>query len=147
MNPQLILLINLISTWYMVGLIWFVQLVHYPLMAEVNAENFSKYEKLHTSWTTWAVGPPMLIEALTAVMLLYWTPAKLDQRWAVVGMLLLLLIWLLTAVCSVPMHAKLEQGFDPAAHRWLVNSNWFRTVLWTARGGLVAWCALGTASS
>jgi hypothetical protein len=147
MNPSLILLINLISTWYMVGLIWFVQLVHYPLMAEVHQENFSRYEKLHTQWTTWAVGPPMLIEAFTAVMLLYWTPAKVDLKLALVAMFLVLAIWLLTAICSVPMHARLEQGFDSGAHRWLVNSNWFRTFLWTARGGLVAlmaWKAMGS---
>jgi hypothetical protein len=31
------------------------------------------------------------------------------------------------------MHARLVNGFDPAAHAWLVNGNWIRTVAWTAR--------------
>ena len=35
---------------------------------------------------------------------------------------------------QVPQHRILEGGFDPAAHRFLVSSNWVRTIAWTARG-------------
>lgn len=147
MNPNLILLVNFAATWYMVGLIWFVQLVHYPLMAEVNSDNFARYEKLHTGWTTWAVGPAMLIEAATAVMLLYWIPEKIDLKLLILGMILLLLIWAATAAFSVPMHARLEKGFDVQAHQWLVYSNWFRTIVWSARGLLMGWLLVETLRS
>lgn len=139
MNPNVILLIHFAATWYMIGLIWFVQLVHYPLMAEVNSDNFPRYEKLHTSWTTLAVGPAMLLEAATAVALLYWIPEKVNLEWLVVCMILLIMIWFATAAFSVPMHGRLEKGFDARAHRWLVNSNWFRTFLWSARGVIIGW--------
>ena len=42
-------------------------------------------------------------------------------------------------LASVPMHERLGRGFDPAAHRRLVATNWIRTIAWTARGALVLW--------
>jgi hypothetical protein len=49
-------------------------------------------------------------------------------------------IWLSTALLQVPRHRALEAGFDPAAHRALVATNWIRTVAWTARGFLLLAC-------
>ena len=139
MELKLLLLINLAATWTMVGLIWFVQVVHYPLMANVGEAGFANYEQLHTRLTTYVVGPPMLIEIATAAMLLYCLPTKVPSYWMWVGIGLILVIWIATAVFSVPMHGRLEKGFDTDAHRWLVQSNWIRTFGWTARGVLMAY--------
>ncbi|HEX2205610.1 MAG TPA: hypothetical protein VHG91_20025 [Longimicrobium sp.] len=49
------------------------------------------------------------------------------------------MVWLSTALLQVPMHGRLERGFDAAAHRRLVATNWVRTVAWTARGVLLLW--------
>ena len=38
---DLVLLVHLLATAFMTGLIWFVQLVHYPLMKEVAATGFA----------------------------------------------------------------------------------------------------------
>ena len=57
---------------------------------------------------------------------------KLSISW--LGFALLLLVWISTAAFQVPQHHILSSGFDRSAHRRLVNSNWARTVLWTARG-------------
>ena len=61
------LLLNVAATLMMTGVIWFVQVVHYPLMEQVGASGFVTYEKLHTRWTTYVVAPPMLVEAATAL--------------------------------------------------------------------------------
>jgi len=53
-----------------------------------------------------------------------------------IGIALLLLIWLSTAVLQVPAHHRLGSGFDPATHRRLVLTNWVRTWAWSARGVL-----------
>ena len=53
---NLVLCLNLISTWYMVGLIWLVQCVHYPLFAKVSAENYVQYQQLHERYITPVVG-------------------------------------------------------------------------------------------
>lgn len=135
---DVLLLLNVASTWYMVGLIWFVQLVHYPLLNQVGEGNFATYERLNTRWTTWAVGPAMLVEVATAAALVFWTPRGCSPWWLLGGLILLLAVWGVTAVCSVPMHARLERGHDAAAIAWLVGTNWLRTVGWTLRGILMA---------
>jgi hypothetical protein len=37
------------------------------------------------------------------------------------------------------MHERLGHGYADWAHRRLVQTNWIRTVAWTARGVLVLW--------
>jgi hypothetical protein len=49
------------------------------------------------------------------------------------------LIWGTTGLVQVPLHAALTEGFDPAAHRRLVRTNWIRTVAWALRAALVLW--------
>ena len=56
---MMLLLIHAGATLYMTGLIWFVQVVHYPLMARVGEDGFAEYEKHHQRLTTWVVAPPM----------------------------------------------------------------------------------------
>jgi hypothetical protein len=52
------------------------------------------------------------------------------------GLTLLAGIWASTFFLQVPCHLKLSTGWDAATHRFLVQSNWIRTVLWTARLGV-----------
>ena len=132
-SPNTLLIANLVSTWYMVGLIWMVQIVHYPLFAKVGPEKFVGYQISHQSLTTLVVGPPMLIEIATAVLLIWSRPAAVPP-WTVFAALgLLAIVWASTAFLQVPCHEKLSDGFDAAVHGRLVLSNWIRTVCWTAR--------------
>lgn len=140
MSPNLLLLVNAAATWFMVGLIWFVQLVHYPLFRAVGERGYAAYQVQHMNLTGAVVGPPMVIEAITALLLAL-SPPPQAGRWEMpLGLGLLIVIWIATAVWSVPRHAILAQGFDADAHTALVVSNWLRTLLWTARGALVGVC-------
>jgi len=132
-----VLLAHIAATWMMVGLIWFVQIVHYPLFARVGTNLFAEYEIAHSRWTTWVVGPPMLVEAATALVLLLGKPERISSVHLWLGSILLLIIWLSTAFLQVPQHESLTRGFAADAHRFLVTSNWIRTVAWTLRGVLV----------
>ena len=138
---SIVLMINFASTLYMVGLIWFVQLVHYPLLKGVGNEGFADYLNRHQRWTTFAVGPPMIAEAFST-MLLVWYPPPVNTALILLGAGLLLIIWVSTALLQVPCHAKLERGFDEPTHRQLVLTNWIRTLCWSLRGLLVCWFAL-----
>ena len=69
------LLIQDAATLFMVGLIWFVQIVHYPLFSRVGEEAFQRYETDHQRLTTWVVGPPMLAEFATAILLVWCRPS------------------------------------------------------------------------
>lgn len=131
--------LHLAATLFMAGVIWFVQIVHYPLLARVGGSRFVEYEQAHTRLTTWVVGPPMLIELATGVLLLWVRPAGVSPAQASAGAALLAVVWLSTALVQVPCHERLSRAFDPAAHRRLVTTNWVRTVAWSLRGLLVAW--------
>ena len=136
-----LLLVHLTATLVMVGIIWFVQIVHYPLFGRVGAEGFSAYSEAHSRLTGFVVGPPMLTEAATAILLPFIRPEAVPAAAAWTGLLLLAGIWLSTALLQSPRHRDLGGGFDACTHRFLVASNWLRTVLWSARGLLVLWMA------
>lgn len=136
---ELALLMQAVATLAMVGLIWFVQVVHYPLFSAVGREHFAEYERRHQACTTWVVAPLMLAEAFTALLLFVVRPSGVSAWCAIAGGLLLAIVWLSTFLWQVPAHAKLGVAFDAATHNWLVRSNWVRTIGWTARGLLICW--------
>ena len=138
---KFVFLANLSATLYLVGLIWFVQVVHYPLFNRVNPENFRAYELEHSRRTSWVVVVPMLVELGTAVLLLFRRPPEIPLWQAGLGLFLVLIVWGSTFFLQVPQHNILARGFDPAAHAWLVSTNWIRTAAWSARGLLLIWMA------
>jgi hypothetical protein len=134
---QIALLANVVSTVLMVGVIWFVQVVHYPLFALANRDAFADCHAAHTTATTRVVALPMIVEALTALALA-WSPPDANLApvlWTALA--LVVVLWLSTAILQVPSHRSLGTGFDPLAHKSLVRGNWIRTVAWTARGALL----------
>lgn len=133
-----ILLTCMISTAAMTGLIWFVQIVHYPLFEAVGREQFANYEQRHSFLTTWVVLPLMFAELGTSIWLAVYPP---ENFWLAMqaGAAMTVLIWLSTFALQVPKHRILERGFDQQAWKFLVNSNWIRTVLWTCRTALMCW--------
>lgn len=144
MNESWLMAIHLVSTLLMVGIIWFVQIVHYPLMESLGPENFREYSREHQRRTSWVVGGPMLLEAGTAVALVWFQPTRLLTPAFSVSCGLLVLIWLSTVYWQVPHHEKLLDGFDKVRIRKLVQSNWLRTFAWSMRGLLIGlsapWC-------
>ncbi len=125
------------ATLMMVGLIWTIQLVHYPLFDSVGAEGFARYHAGHTARISLLVMPLMLAEVMTAVLLLGLQPPQIPtwSLWAGAG--LLAVIWGSTFFLQVPQHGALSGGFVPEVHRAMVQSNWIRTLAWSARGALV----------
>ena len=137
-----LLIVQAIATVFMTGLIWFVQLVHYPLMRGIDAQSFTRYHRDHTRRTTWVVGPPMIVEGLAALILVVRQSIDVPQWQAWMGLALVALIWIATAALQVPQHRRLAGGFESAAHRRLVSSNWIRVVSWSARSILVVYWLL-----
>ncbi|MEM7581814.1 MAG: hypothetical protein AAF560_00415 [Acidobacteriota bacterium] len=129
----LLLTLHAAATLAMTGLIWFVQLVHYPLFTHAAAGDFKGFASEHQQRTTWVVAPLMLTEAATATAIVAGDAAS---WWAWTGMVLLVIIWLSTALVQVPLHSLLATGFDSQAAKRLVLSNWVRTLAWTARAGI-----------
>ena len=122
------------ATLALIGLIWTIQIVHYPLFALVGEEKFSSYQHEHMKRITWVVGPLMLVEIAAAILIVIAMP---QSYLAWIGIALVGIIWLSTVLLQVPCHTILTHSFDAKAHRTLVNTNWIRTVAWTLRGTIV----------
>ena len=131
MNLSLLLSSHYAATWALVGVIWTIQLVHYPLFAQVGRDTFTAYHQLHTTQITWVVAPLMLTELVTAAWLVM-TGSR--DAWLLVSLLPLVVNWLSTWRVQIPLHNKLAAGFDAHTHDRLVSTNWWRTVAWTVRG-------------
>ena len=138
----MLLIVHAALTWALVGLILTIQVVHYPLFARVGVAGYATYQREHVTRITWLVAPLMGAELGTGAWLALHPPASLPAASAVLGLGLIGLIWLSTALVQSPTHGRLAAGFDPTWHARLVSTNWWRTVAWLARGVLVGWWLL-----
>ena len=131
----LIVAIQLGSCFFMTGLIWMVQLVHYPSFDYIDNKQFKVFHDFHSSKITWIVLPVMGAELVSAILIC----RSLDP-YAMLNLLSVIMIWIATLTVSVPLHNKLKIGYDPKWIKRLVTTNWIRTVLWSLRlVGLTAW--------
>lgn len=123
------------SSLLLTGLVWFVQWVHYPLMAQVGQAAFVRYEQEHTRRTSWIVAPLMLLELGTAIWLC-WQPPYASLVWGI-NLGGVVALWASTFLIQVPLHNRLSIVFEADVHRRLVATNWLRTALWTLRSMLL----------
>jgi hypothetical protein len=139
---KILLLANIAATLFLTGVIWTTQLVQYPSFAYFNAETFTKHHDEYRLWITPIVAPPMIVELLTAILLLFYPPENIDSKLVWSGLILILIIWASTFFIQVPLHEKLARsGFDAQTITSLVNTNWIRTIAWSLRGALVLYFA------
>ncbi len=135
-------LVQVFCTFAMTGIIWFVQIVHYPLMRKVGKGRFSRYAQMHLVLTAFVVGPLMILEAAAVVFsVLYSTPWITDES-AMLGAILLLVIWIATFALHLPQHRKLMQEFEARAYRRMLFGNWVRCYAWSFRSILLVFSML-----
>jgi hypothetical protein len=124
-------------TLMMTGVIWFVQVVHYPLLRRVGQLEFSAYEREHTRRTSLLVAPLMVLELAFALALLWFDLPGLGTTLARLGAVLAVLIWICTFTIQVPLHRRLSADRDTASIERLVRSNVIRVALWSARAAIM----------
>lgn len=133
-NESTYLFLHLGSCLMMVGVIWVIQLIHYPSFAYADKNQFSNLMNMHTRSISFIVVPLMLVEIYSGIILLL---IHVDQVIWILNFFALATIWLTTFFVSVPCHNKLAYGFDLPTIRKLVSTNWIRTALWTGRAVLI----------
>jgi hypothetical protein len=133
-----VLVVQVAATWFMVGLIWMVQIVHYPLFRAIPADSFKTYETDHTAAIGRLLILPAGLEVVSAAALVWYRPDQVPLWMVMLSGALLAAIWVATALVQAPLHRRLLDGYDRATVDRLVRSNWFRTVAWTLRGVVVA---------
>lgn len=136
---SLVLMAHAGSTVFMAGLIWFVQVVHYPMFERVGEEAWRAYSAGHQRRTTWVVGPVMLAELGTTIAVVMGAAGPVPGWMGWLGAGVLACVWGSTFLVQVPLHTRLERERDTAVMRRLVRTNWARTVLWSARAVLALW--------
>lgn len=122
----------------MVGLIWTMQLVHYPMLSQYSASAPRAAAIDHQRRITRIVGPLMAAEVLSALMLLVDRPPSMGAGRAWLAAALLGVALLSTVLLQVPLHARLANAHDPEAATRLIATNWIRTIAWTGRALLLA---------
>ena len=132
-------LFHFYCTVFMAGLIWTIQIVHYPSFGFVKEDRYREFQHFHMSRITYIVGPLMIIEVLTGALVLYKNYTNIPY---VISVVLLALIWLNTAFLNVPIHNKLLSKGDEGLFKQLVLSNWPRTILWSIRSFLISYIYL-----
>ena len=139
-----VLVLNVLASWTMVVVIWFVQVVHYPLLSLVPVESASAVAVEHQRRTGWVVMLPMTIEGVTTLLLLAMVPAGV--AWFVPWLAGIPIAVALgaTVLLSVPRHARMASNPDPTVGRELVTTNWVRTIAWSLRGLVAAGMLLAT---
>lgn len=129
MTPELA---HAVAVVFLSGLIWTIQLVHYPGFRDIEKRQWPGYHKRHARRMAWLVLPAMIVELGTASWLA-WT----DLNWLHMAFFgLSLFTWLLTALVFVPLHQRI--AFRPTERNLgrLTGLNWLRTLAWTACGVL-----------
>ena len=131
---EALLVAQALATAVMTGVIWTVQVVHYPLFLRVPAEAFPAYERAHMRRIGCIVGPAMAVELACAGFIAA-QPERVGVSVALAwtGLALVGVLWILTATVQGPLHQRLAEGKDERLIRVLVSSNWVRTVAWSAR--------------
>lgn len=131
-NLVIIALIQLLVSWMLVGFSWYAQIIHYPLYKKIK-EGFVEYERAYIRRSAFMIGPLMLIEVITAIVLIGLSEGFLI-KFAVANLILIMFIWLSTFLFQVIQHQKLSIRFSRRILKNLIALNWMRTLIWTVKG-------------
>ena len=113
----------------MVGIIWVIQLLHYPSFHFISDQKYIEFQHFHMQRISLIVIPAMLTELASALLLAYFFGSSLT----IILLVLVLGIWGITFIFFTNMHQKLTTGYDRTTVDTLVKINWSRTALWSLR--------------
>lgn len=126
----------------MVGLIWTIHTVHYPLFAHVGESTYVAFQSQHVDRIGKLLFLPWLTEGITllAVLVLAFFGNQRNLRLPAflngVGMAIALII---SGFWSAPAHGDLADGFNAAVHDRLMTANLVRSLAWTLCGVCAIW--------
>ena len=125
--------IHLVSTSFMVGVIWIVQLVHYPTFLFIDEQKSNDFQKFHMSRISYIVMPAMTTELFSGIYIYKYSNMAIDSNLFLLSLTILIINWIITALVFVKMHNKLLINYKIEIISLLVKWNWLRTLLWSVR--------------
>ncbi len=145
-------------TLFLTGLIWTIQIVHYPSFLDVPISELQIFHKNHTNRISLLVIPLMTLELVVSIVLLFsclfeqlesvlGSNSELMQDrvdyihavgfWVWLNLIIVVLLWGSTFFISVPIHNELSQGVSEPTIQKLIRTNWVRTILWSIKSYIV----------
>ncbi len=122
-------ILNLLVSAIMLGVIWIIQIVHYPSFKWISKKEWTTFHSHHTLMISPIVAPVMLIELSLTIMIVY----RLPNFWHTFSLFLLVIIWISTFFVQVPIHQRLGDRKNLNLIDRLVHTNWVRTISWTIK--------------
>lgn len=137
-----LLVVHLALTAAYAGFQATVRFLVYPQFAQVPPHAFAAYERSHQQRISVVVGPLFAGQGLTTLLLLGLRPAGVPLLPVLAGAACLAVVLAVTALLAVPLHRRLDRGWDVAAHRRLLRVDGVRVVAATAGTVSAAWALL-----
>jgi hypothetical protein len=114
---------------YVLGEIWFVQIVIYPLFAKVGEAEYVAYHRFYSSRIPLPVIVPGFASFLLPIALVFLRPESVPLWMALANAGCGLVGLVVTVALEIPRHARLEKGGkSEAVIRELILYNWPRTL-------------------
>ena len=127
----MLLALHLLVVGAYAGFQWTVRALVYPQFAAVPRAGFAAYERAHQRRIARVVGPLFAGQAGTTGWLLADRPAGTPLLLVLAAGGLFAALLLVTALVAVPLHRRLDDGWDAAAHRRLLRVDGLRAALAT----------------
>ena len=85
--------LHLVATSIMIGVIWVIQLVHYPSFHYIDRSRYQLFQDFHMRNISWIVFPLMSVELITGILLIQSPTFGYPNKLFFISMVLLVLIW------------------------------------------------------
>jgi hypothetical protein len=149
-NLRPLIVVHAAASMFMVGLIWTIHYVHYPLFAYVGESTYASFQAAHVERIGKLLFVPWLTEGITLIGVLalaFLGTHKVLRVPAVINGAAMAVVLVISGFWSAPAHAKLADGFDTSIHDQLMTVNLIRTLAWTVCGICAMWMVLSDSLS
>jgi hypothetical protein len=144
---HLLLLFWTVIIFYVLGGIWFAQIVVYPLFGKVGEDEYVAYHRFYSSCIPLPVIVPGFASFLLPIVLVFLQPDAVPVSLALANAACGLVGLFVTVALEIPRHARLEKGGkQETVIRELILYNWPRTLSITG-SALLTLLMLNTAFS
>jgi hypothetical protein len=134
------LLFWMVVVLYVLGEIWFGQIVVYPLFAKVGEDEYVTYHRFYSSRILLPVIVPGFASFFLPVALVFLRPDSVPLWMALANVACGLVGLLVTVALEILRHARLEKGGkQETVIRELILYNWPRTLSITCSAFLTLW--------
>ena len=127
MDSVYIIYLNVLFNVYLIAISIIIQFIVYPSFNKI-LESFPEYHSSYKKKIFWIVGPVMILEILTSLLMIL----NEFDIYLIPG-LIVLLLWMLTFINIVPLHNQLSKQFQANKHIKLLKLNFVRTILWALK--------------